>query len=60
MERGRGTCKCGSRREGEANKEVEGRIYMENMCIAHKHCTCIIQYTHTCIHTCNVLNHVCI
>ena len=26
---------CESRREGEANKEVEGRIYMDNMCIAH-------------------------
>ena len=33
MERGRGTCtcKCGRQREGEANKEVEGRI-----------CTCVI------------------
>ena len=28
MESRRGTCKCGRQREGEANKEVEGRIYM--------------------------------
>ena len=34
MERGRGTCKCGRQRKGEASKEVEEKICTRT-CVIH-------------------------